>query len=86
MSAVDGLQRRLFVNLTLRLAAAAIVPSGLMVGAAHPANATGVPNVPRAPHITVHAISVNLSNWTPAAGFGSRSPGWYTDASRIVHL
>ena len=79
-------RRRPFVNVALRFSAAAVVLSGLMAGVADPAHATGVPSIPRAPHITVHAISVNLSNWTPSAGFGSRSPGWYVDGSGIVHL
>src|SRR5215469_16918021 len=73
-------------KVALRLSAAAIVLSGLIAGVAGPAHATGVASIPRAPLITVHSISVNLSNWSPAAGFGSRSPGWYTDASGIVHL
>jgi len=81
-----GERRRPFVNLALRFSAAAVVLGGLMAGVAGPAHATGVPSIPRAPHITVHAISVNLVNWTPAAGFGSRSPGWYIDGSGIVHL
>jgi len=73
-------------KVALRLSAAAIVLSGLIAGVAGPAHATGVASIPRAPLITVHSISVNFTNWSPAAGFGSRSPGWYTDASGIVHL
>lgn len=34
----------------------------------------------------VNPIALNASHWSPHAGFGSRSPGWYTDGSGVVHL
>jgi hypothetical protein len=35
---------------------------------------------------SVHAIFVHTADWSARAHFGSRSPGWYTDRSGIVHL
>ena len=34
----------------------------------------------------LNPISPNSANWSFSAGFGSASPGWYKDASGIVHL
>ncbi len=31
-------------------------------------------------------IPVNATNWSPSAGFGSSSPGWYEDGLGIIHL
>lgn len=31
-------------------------------------------------------IPLNTANWSGSAGFGSRSPAWYTDKSGLVHL
>lgn len=31
-------------------------------------------------------IRVNKANWSGKAGFGSRAPAWYKDASGVVHL
>jgi hypothetical protein len=34
----------------------------------------------------INPLSVNATNWSASAGFGSAAPGWYKDASGIVHL
>jgi hypothetical protein len=34
----------------------------------------------------INSIPVNVKNWSPSAGFGSTTPGWYKDAFGIVHL
>jgi hypothetical protein len=32
------------------------------------------------------AIKLNKANWSTAAGFGRRTPGWFIDRSGVVHL
>ncbi len=39
-----------------------------------------------APAITPAAIPLNTLNWSGSAGFGSRAPAWYKDASGVIHL
>jgi hypothetical protein len=34
----------------------------------------------------INPVSVNTTNWSASAGFGSGTPGWYKDAFGIVHL
>jgi hypothetical protein len=31
-------------------------------------------------------LSLNKKNWSGAAGYGSRAPSWYQDASGVIHL
>lgn len=61
--------------------APAALTAGLVLAAAGPTAAQAV-----APHQAFTPIKVNRTNWSGAAGFGSRGPAWYKDRSGVVHL
>ena len=72
-----------------RLAAMAAALGGLALTVSTAAQAQAATPAARSAAGLVAApqpITINTTNWTGSAGFGSRAPAWYTDNSGVIHL
>jgi hypothetical protein len=78
--------RRSQIRITVKLIIIAVAFGTLGTTAAIPAKAATIAYATSHALAGPTAIRLNTLNWSGSAGFGSRSPAWYTDGSGIVHL
>jgi hypothetical protein len=77
-------QARLPALTVWRVTVASLAVGGLALALAAPAYASSTAPVARAGPPAATPISVNTLNWSGSAGFGSRRPAWYQDASGVI--